>query len=183
MTSGTGPATSSGSAVTLATPDLKPSSLPFLTCASGPYRPGALFANGPSVPKPSQGPMTRATWASREALRLTARLFASQTCGSAVLLLREGEPALVELCGSDVQHLGIIHLRIDRLLVRRHEFPVHVLLECRVEVLDHRVGVRVELADPLRCDIRIGIGPSTICLKLGVAARQMASTFAPCVRD
>src|SRR6184192_1980534 len=55
MTSGTGPATSSGSAVTLATPDLKPSSLPFLTCATGPYRPTTLFANGPWVPKSSQG--------------------------------------------------------------------------------------------------------------------------------
>src|SRR5436190_12195471 len=55
MTSGTGPATSSGSAVTLATPDLKPSSLPFLTCAPRPYRPRTLFANGPWVPNSSQG--------------------------------------------------------------------------------------------------------------------------------
>src|SRR5204862_119939 len=55
MTSGTGPATSSGSAVTLATPDLKPSSLPFLTCATGPYRATTLFANDPWVPKSSQG--------------------------------------------------------------------------------------------------------------------------------
>src|SRR6266850_240376 len=55
ITSGTGPATSSESAVTLATPDLKPSSLPFLTCAPRPYRASALFANGPWVPKSSQG--------------------------------------------------------------------------------------------------------------------------------
>src|SRR5256885_4913160 len=55
MTSGTGPATSSWSAVTLATLDLKPSSLPFLTCARRPYRPATLFANGPWVPKSSQG--------------------------------------------------------------------------------------------------------------------------------
>src|SRR5438477_11308159 len=55
MTAGTGPATSSGSAVTLAMPDLKRSSLPFLTCATGPYRPATLFANGPWVPKSSQG--------------------------------------------------------------------------------------------------------------------------------
>src|SRR5437773_3159496 len=164
MTSGTGPATSSGSAVTLATPDLKPSSLPFLTCAPRPYRPSALFANGPWVPKSSQGYCPagpdHAAYASEEARRLTARLFDCRTHGSAVLLLRERQPALVENVRVDLEDLGIVHSIVHVVLVKRDEIPIALRAVGRVDVFDHRVGERVVIGRQF--GRRVGLGRDTV---------------------
>src|SRR5919201_5471932 len=155
MTSGTGPATSRVSAVTLATLCLKRSSLPFLTCATGPYRPRTLFANGPWVPKSSGRAYGSASACRLWALAAGARLFDCGTPGLAVLPLGEAEPGLIEGVGLDLEDLRVVQPVVGIVLVERDEMPVGPRPICGVHELDHRVRERVVHACQLRRRIRL----------------------------